>query len=62
MVYDCIIIGAGVSGSAAARELSKYDMNVCVLEKDEDVCSGTSKASYMRALMLLRVPSWQSSM
>ncbi len=45
MVYDCIIIGAGVSGSAAARELSKYDMNVCVLEKDEDVCSGTSKAN-----------------
>ena len=45
MTYDCIIIGAGVSGSATARELSKYDLNVCVLEKGEDVCSGTSKAN-----------------
>ncbi len=45
MVYDCIIIGAGVSGAATARELSRYDMNVCVLEKDEDVCTGTSKAN-----------------
>ncbi len=45
MIYDCIIIGAGVSGSATARELSKYDLNVCVLEKGEDVCSGTSKAN-----------------
>ncbi len=45
MIYDCIIIGAGVSGSATARELSKYDINVCVLEKGEDVCSGTSKAN-----------------
>ncbi len=45
MIYDCIIIGAGVSGAATARELSKYDLNVCVLEKGEDVCSGTSKAN-----------------
>lgn len=45
MIYDVIIIGAGVSGSAAARELSRYQLNVCVLEKGEDVCSGTSKAN-----------------
>ncbi len=45
MVYDVIIIGAGVSGSAVARELSRYKLNVCVLEKGEDVCSGTSKAN-----------------
>lgn len=45
MVYDVIIVGAGVSGSAAARELSRYELNVCVLEKGEDVCSGTSKAN-----------------
>ncbi|MCR4903178.1 MAG: NAD(P)/FAD-dependent oxidoreductase [Butyrivibrio sp.] len=42
---DVIIIGAGVTGSAVARELSKYKLNVCVLEKGEDVCSGTSKAN-----------------
>lgn len=45
MIYDVIVIGAGVTGSAVARELSRYDLNVCVLEKGEDVCSGTSKAN-----------------
>lgn len=44
-MYDVVIIGAGVSGSAIARELSRYDANVCVLEKAEDVCCGTSKAN-----------------
>ncbi len=43
--YDVIIIGAGVTGCAIARELSRYDLKTCVLEKDEDVCSGTSKAN-----------------
>ena len=43
--YEVIIIGAGVSGCAAARELSRYDVKVCVLEKEEDVCCGTSKAN-----------------
>ena len=45
VVYDVIVIGAGVSGSAVARELSRYQLNTCVLEKQEDVCSGTSKAN-----------------
>jgi glycerol-3-phosphate dehydrogenase len=44
-MYDVVIIGAGVSGSAAARELSRYSANICVLEKCEDVCDGTSKAN-----------------
>ena len=44
-MYDVIIIGAGVSGSATARELSRYDLKVGVLEKEEDVCCGTSKAN-----------------
>lgn len=43
--YDAVIIGGGVTGCAIARELSRYDMQVCVLEKEEDVCSGTSKAN-----------------
>lgn len=42
---DVIIIGAGVSGTAAARELSKYNLSVQVLEKEEDVCCETSKAN-----------------
>lgn len=44
-MYDIIIIGAGVSGCAAARELSRYKANICVVEKEEDVCCGTSKAN-----------------
>ncbi|MCR5341855.1 MAG: NAD(P)/FAD-dependent oxidoreductase [Butyrivibrio sp.] len=44
-MYDVVIIGAGVSGSAVAREVSRYDVSACVLEKCEDVCEGTSKAN-----------------
>ena len=44
-MYDVVIIGAGVSGSASARELSRYKLNVCVVEKEEDVCCGTSRAN-----------------
>ncbi len=44
-MYDVVIIGAGVSGSASARELSRYRLKVCVVEKEEDVCCGTSKAN-----------------
>lgn len=44
-MYDVCIIGAGVSGCAAARELSRYQVNACVIEKCEDVCCGTSKAN-----------------
>lgn len=44
-MYDVIIIGAGVCGAAVARELSRYRVNACVLEKEEDVCCGTSKAN-----------------
>ncbi len=43
--YDIIIIGAGVTGCAIARELSKYEARILVIEKDEDVCTGTSKAN-----------------
>lgn len=44
-MYDVIIIGAGVSGAATAHELSRYKVNACVIEKEEDVCCGTSKAN-----------------
>lgn len=44
-MYDVIVIGAGVSGCACARELSRYQVKVCVMEKEEDVCCGTSKAN-----------------
>ena len=44
-MYDVVIIGAGVSGAASARALSAYDLKICVVEKAEDVCCGTSKAN-----------------
>ncbi len=44
-MYDVAIIGAGVAGSAVARELSRYQLKVCVIEREEDVCCGTSKAN-----------------
>ena len=42
---DVIVIGAGVIGSAIARELSRHDRKVVVLERASDVCEGTSKAN-----------------
>lgn len=44
-MYDVCIIGGGVIGCAIARELSRYQVNACVVEKCEDVCCGTSKAN-----------------
>lgn len=44
-MYDVCIIGAGVSGCSIARELSRYQVKACVLERCEDVCCGTSKAN-----------------
>lgn len=43
--FDVAVIGAGVTGCAIARELSRYNLKVCVTEREEDVCSGTSKAN-----------------
>ncbi len=40
--FDVIIIGAGVVGNAIARELSRYQLDVAVLEKELDVAMGTS--------------------
>ena len=40
--YDVIVIGAGAVGCAIARELSRYELSVLVLEKECDVAYGTS--------------------
>ena len=40
---DVLIIGAGVVGCATARELSRYKLNVTVLEAESDVAEGASK-------------------
>ena len=44
-MYDVIIIGAGVIGASIARELSKYKLDIIVLEKENDVCEGTTSAN-----------------
>ncbi len=45
MVFDVAIIGAGVVGGMVARELSRYDLSVCLLEKENDVAMGASRAN-----------------
>ena len=45
MKVNTVIIGAGVVGSSIARELSRFDVSIAVLERASDVCEGTSKAN-----------------
>lgn len=44
-MYDCLVIGGGVVGCAVARELSRYKLKGILLEKEIELCSGTSKAN-----------------
>ena len=44
-VYDFIIIGAGVIGCNIARELARYEGDILVIEKEDDVASEISKAN-----------------
>jgi glycerol-3-phosphate dehydrogenase len=44
-MYDVAIIGAGVVGCVIARELSRYSLKICLIEKEEDVTTGASKAN-----------------
>ncbi len=44
-VYDVAVIGAGVVGSAIARDLARYNVRCCLVEATSDVGTGTSKAN-----------------
>lgn len=44
-MFDVIVIGGGVIGGLVLRELTKYTLKVCLLEKEHDVCMGASKAN-----------------
>lgn len=44
-MFDVIVIGGGVIGGLVLRELEKYELNACLLEKENDVCMGASKAN-----------------
>lgn len=58
-MYDVVVIGAGVIGSAVARELSRYRLKTVVLEKEEDVSFAERQKqtapSSMPALMRNRI-------
>ena len=45
MFYDVVIVGAGVIGGMLARQLSRYQLQVCLLEKENDVAMGATKAN-----------------
>lgn len=45
MKYDVTVIGAGVVGSLIARALSRYELKLCLVDKDSDVSMGASKAN-----------------
>ena len=45
MIYDVVIVGAGVIGSMIARELSRYKLHICMLEKENDVACAASHAN-----------------
>ena len=45
MIYDVAIIGAGVVGAMCARSLAKYNIKICILEKNNDVAMGSSMAN-----------------
>ena len=44
-MFDVSIIGGGVVGGLILRELTKYKLNVCLVEKAGDVAMGESKAN-----------------
>lgn len=44
-MYDAVIVGGGAVGCAVARYLSRYRLSICLVERGEDVCVGTSKAN-----------------
>lgn len=44
-MYDVVIIGAGIVGTAIARDLSRYDLKILLLDKENDVSNGATKAN-----------------
>ena len=62
--YDAAIVGAGVVGALIARELSRYDLRVALLERLHDVAQGTTKANsaIVHAGFDAKAGSWKAKM
>ncbi|MCK4240696.1 MAG: FAD-dependent oxidoreductase, partial [Candidatus Atribacteria bacterium] len=45
MKTDVVIIGGGIIGTAIARELARYKLDITLIEKEDDVAMGTSKGN-----------------
>ena len=43
--YDAIVIGGGILGCFTARNLRRWNISVCLLEKERDVCTGITRAN-----------------
>ena len=43
--FDAIVIGGGILGCMTARELRRWDITTLLLEKEEDICSGITRAN-----------------
>ena len=44
-MYDVLIIGCGIIGASTAYELSRYNLNVGIVEEMNDIANGTTKAN-----------------
>lgn len=44
-MFDFVVIGAGVVGGLVARELTRYNLSVCIVEKESDVAMGATRAN-----------------
>ena len=44
-MYDVAVIGGGVIGGMIARTLARYERGICILEKENDVAMGATKAN-----------------
>lgn len=44
-MYDILIIGAGITGAFLARDLSRYQLQIALLDKEDDVACGASMAN-----------------
>jgi len=44
-MYDCIIIGSGITGATIARKLARYNLNTLILEKEFDVATEATMAN-----------------